>query len=336
MATIKEIAKRAGVSIGTVDRVLHQRGKVAPEKEEQIRQIIQELGYKPNCIGQGLAIRKKKLNYSFFIVDVVKYPFFAKVMEGAKRKAESLKQYGIKVNFYVIDFETPTLDLENFETDGLVLIGIDCIYIQNLVKWAQEREKPVVCYNVPLLDANYLAYVGCDYVQAGKLAAGLCALVSNCKGKIGIISEDDGKVLSFRQRVLGFRKEVKNKYPEMEIVGIYSPNISGENIREVVYRMLWEHPEVNTVYLINPGTYDACKVIHDTAQESNIKIITNDLVNQQIPLIENGLITATICQEPEKQGELPLEILFQYVVNRIHPEKKDNLVTLSIHISQNI
>lgn len=336
MATIKEIAKLAGVSIGTVDRVLHQRGKVAPEKEAAIRKIIQELEYKPNCVGQGLAIRKKKLSFSFFIMNTVKYPFFFDVMKGAKKKAESLEQYGIKVHFYEIDFENEKLNLENLETDGLVLIGIDNVYIRSLMEWAQEREKPIVCYNVPLLNTKYLAYVGCDYVQAGKLAAGLCALVSDSKGKIGIISEDDGKVLSFRQRFLGFRKEVKNRYPDMEILGVYSPNLHEEGIQEAVYRMFWEHPEMDTVYLINPGVYSACKIIHEAAQVSNIKIITNDLVKQQRQLVESGVITATICQEPEKQGELPLEILFQYVVNGIFPKEKDNLVTLSIHISQNV
>ena len=47
MVTIKEIADRAGVSRGTVDRVLNNRGKVNPEKEERVRRIAQELGYKP-------------------------------------------------------------------------------------------------------------------------------------------------------------------------------------------------------------------------------------------------------------------------------------------------
>lgn len=53
MVTIKEIADRAGVSRGTVDRVLNNRGKVNPEKEERVRRIAQELGYKPNVAGKA-------------------------------------------------------------------------------------------------------------------------------------------------------------------------------------------------------------------------------------------------------------------------------------------
>ena len=65
MATIKDIAREAGVSIGTVDRVLHDRGMVSPETKARILDVMKELDYKPNHAAQGLAIRKKKLKLGF-------------------------------------------------------------------------------------------------------------------------------------------------------------------------------------------------------------------------------------------------------------------------------
>lgn len=61
MATIKEIASLAGVSRGTVDRVLNHRGSVNPQTEQKILEIVQELDYKPNKAGIVLAARKKNL-----------------------------------------------------------------------------------------------------------------------------------------------------------------------------------------------------------------------------------------------------------------------------------
>jgi len=61
MATIKEIAALAGVSRGTVDRVLNDRGAVNPETAEKIRKIAKELDYKPNRAGLVLAAQKKRL-----------------------------------------------------------------------------------------------------------------------------------------------------------------------------------------------------------------------------------------------------------------------------------
>lgn len=334
MATIKEIANRAGVSIGTVDRVLHKRGRVSKKTEELILQIAKELDYKPNSIGQGLAILKKKLRLSFFCFDPVRYPFYEDVLNGAKKKAEELSQYGVEVTVHIYSVENPIIDFSTLQTDGIVVPGVaDIPVIHQLMDWAQDREIPVVCYNTPLNDRGYLAYVGCDYVQSGKIAAGLCAMVSNEVGKVCILTEDDGRAPSFQRRVLGFRRELEEHYPAMEIVGIYCTQGSME---ETVYQMLWEQPEIDTVYLINPGDYRACQIIRSTAKNPNIRIITNDLTAQQRKMVKDGVISATICQEPERQGSQPLELLFQYLAHQSVPYEKNIYTTLSIHIGQNV
>ena len=59
--TIKDIAAIAGVSRGTVDRVLNNRGSVNPATAEKINEIAKALDYKPNKAGLALAAQKKKL-----------------------------------------------------------------------------------------------------------------------------------------------------------------------------------------------------------------------------------------------------------------------------------
>ena len=59
MATIKQIAKLANVSIGTVDRVIHNRGECSRKTEERVRKIIRELNYKPNPIASSLSLRNE-------------------------------------------------------------------------------------------------------------------------------------------------------------------------------------------------------------------------------------------------------------------------------------
>lgn len=56
--TIKQIAEQAGVSRGTVDRVLNHRGKVRPEVEDRVRRIARELGYRPNILGRALGMNR--------------------------------------------------------------------------------------------------------------------------------------------------------------------------------------------------------------------------------------------------------------------------------------
>ena len=49
MTTIEIIAKKAGVSRGTVDRVLHDRGQVKPETAERVRAVMEEMDFQPNA-----------------------------------------------------------------------------------------------------------------------------------------------------------------------------------------------------------------------------------------------------------------------------------------------
>ena len=336
MATIKDIAKKAGVSIGTVDRVIHNRGKVAPAKKELILKIIEELDYQPNDAAQRLTLLRKKIRFAFFVVDPTEHPFFEDVLKGAKQKATELAQYGIEVDFYLVKGPEDSIETSELQTDGIVMLNVD--WLRPVICWAHEQEIPVVYYNLPPDDPKGLAYVGCDYQSAGRIAAGLCALVSDKRGVVGILSEPGADASSYHYRVSGFRKEIQLSYPEMQIVESDTSEF-GNDMEVGAVRMLRMYPELNLIYLVNPKDYQVCPIIHAVAREAgrgDVKIITNDLTDTQRVMLSQGLISATICQEPEYQGSKPLELLCRYVAFNEIPEKKEYYTKLSIHISQNI
>lgn len=336
MATIKDIAKKAGVSIGTVDRVLHNRGKVAPEKKELILKIVEELDYQPNNAAQRLNLLRKKIRFTFFIFEPSEHPFYYDVLKGAKQKAAELAQYGVEVDFYLMKGPEDSIDISNLQTDGIAMLDLE--WLHPVIDWAHEHRIPIVYYNLPYDDSEGLAYVGCDYQNAGRIAAGLCALASNKKGVVGILTEPGSGGPSYYDRVKGFQEEIKSCYPNMQIVKA-DPLEVGDDMEVEAVRMLHEYPELNLIYLVNPKDYQVCPIIHAVARESgrdNINIITNDLTEEQRKMLSQGLIAATICQEPEYQGAKPLDLLCRYVAFGETPDKKEYYTKLSIHISQNI
>ena len=66
--TIKRIAELAGVSTGTVDRALHDRGRVDPKVAKRVKQIAEELHYQPNSVAKSLSIRGKKLKIAVILI----------------------------------------------------------------------------------------------------------------------------------------------------------------------------------------------------------------------------------------------------------------------------
>ena len=332
MATIKEIAEKAGVSIGTVDRVLHDRGRVSAETKETILRLVKELDYQPNNVVRALAIRRKKLKLDFFTVDPKEHPFFEGVLAGVQAKRAELAQYEVEVDVHTISAYKPSWDLETLQTDGIAMMPTP--WQAQVREWAKKEGIPIVYYNIPSEDG--LAYVGCDYEKAGRIAAGLCGLMTAGTGKICILSEGDDSIISYRDRVKGFQREAKQAYPQMQIIDNSYTTAQGSDLDHLAEQMLLENPDLDVVYLINPGDYHVCRTIRELSANPNLRIITNDLTDEQRPYMEEGLITATICQEPEKQGAQSLEILFQYLVNGSLPPERNCYTDLSIHIHQNM
>ena len=97
MATIKEIADLAGVSRGTVDRVLNKRGSVNPQTAEKVLEIAQALDYKPNRAGLVLAAQKKNLKLGVILFGEGN-PFFDEVIDGIHHKEEELACYNCTVS----------------------------------------------------------------------------------------------------------------------------------------------------------------------------------------------------------------------------------------------
>ena len=130
-------------------------------------------------------------------------------------------------------------------------------------------------------------------------------------------------------------------YPNIEIVReLYTEEREGLDapmLKKRVRETLSEYPDITTVYLINPGDYSICNVVSEAAGNTKRVVITNDLVtDEQVAMIRDGRITATIDQEPELQGSRPLEILFDYLAMDRKPLNDWEKRKLSIIIRQNL
>ena len=90
--TIKDIARMAGVSAGTVDRVLHNRGDVSPQSKAKVQKVLDEIHYQPNVFAIGLAAKKK---YSFvcLIPYYIEHDYWHSVVGGIERARQELRPF---------------------------------------------------------------------------------------------------------------------------------------------------------------------------------------------------------------------------------------------------
>lgn len=338
MATIKEIAALAGVSRGTVDRVLNHRGDVNPQTEEKIMKIVRALDYKPNKAGIVLAAQKKNLKLGVVLLGVGN-PFFDDVLSGVREKAEELAGYNcsvlIKQTEYSLKQQLDAIDaLLSEGVNGLAISPYNDTAVREKINTLHSEGIPVVTLNTDIENSSRLAYVGSNFYRSGEAAGGLMRLMTKGDVRVGIVSGSQN-ILCHTERIAGF-SHIIEPHPDIRIVDIVNSNDDDQVSFELTEKLLSDHPEINAFYFTAGGVYGGCRAIEASPRRNDMTVITNDMVPTTREYMQKGLIAATICQQPSQQGSLPLSILFAYLTTGEMPALENNYVDVDIRIRENL
>ena len=339
MATIKEIAALAGVSRGTVDRVLNNRGNVSPSTAAKIQEIANALDYRPNRAGLALAAQKRKLKLGVILFSL-ENPFFADVLEGINEKAEELADYNcsVIVKQIAMDVEKQLQaidELLSLDVNGIALAPCNDDRIRSRINALFEKGIPVVTFNTDIENSKRLAYVGSNYTKSGAAAAGLLQLMTHGQVHVGIITGSD-RILCHTERIAGFSQALSAYRDSIHIAGIIEVHDDEIESYEKTARLLEEHPEINALFFAAGGVYGGCRSVCAHGLKGKIRIIAFDKVPTTKALVEDGTIAAIICQQPKLQGSRPLSLLFAYLTTGELPEKERNYVAVDVRIKETI
>ncbi len=338
-ATIKQIAELSGVSRGTVDRVLNNRGKVKPQTEATVRRIAEQLGYQPNLAGKALAVRKKAPVIGV-VVSSEENPFFEDVLRGVARAEQELRDYGVRVlckpmKGYDVQKQLALIDEIRGEVNVLILNPINDPKIAAALNGLQKDGVGVVTMNNDIENCDRLCYVGCDYERSGRTACGMIALMTNGQAKVGLLPGSK-KILGHNQRVEGFISAAQERYPQMEITGLAETDDDDIVAFEETKKLLAEKPHTTALFVAAAGTYGVCRAVESLGKADEITIVCCDAIPSTVEMMKKGLIEATICQQPYTQGNKSVHIAFDYVVSGMRPEKDTFIVKNEIKILENL
>lgn len=338
MATIKEIAELAGVSRGTVDRVLNNRGSVNPATAALVRDIARQLDYKPNRAGIALAAQRRNLKLGVLLFDTGNL-FFEDVWKGVLEKSEELAGYNCtvltrKVGFSARAQAEAIAELESCQIDGLVLSPFNDALIAQQIDQLAGRGIPVITTNTDIHNSRRLAFVGSDFYRCGQTAAGLMRLMTKGDTNVGIIT-GSSQVLCHTDRIQGFCDTVAASYPCIHVTETIENSDDEFESYDKTLDLLNRHPEINALYFTAGGVYGGCRAVL-TASRKDIRIIAYDKIPTTRELVEKDVISATICQQPTVQGSRPLQLLFDYLMTGEKPEKEYYYTAVDIRIRENL
>ncbi len=338
MATIKEIAALAGVSRGTVDRVLNHRGSVNPATAKKIEKIAQELEYRPNVAGLVLAAQKKRLKLGVILFSP-ENPFYVDVLAGVNEKAEELAGYNCTVLVRQISYSVEEQlsaidDLLAEEVSGIALAPQNDDRIRRRINELYSQGIPVVTLNTDIENSRRIAYVGSNYTKSGATAAGLLQLMTHGQVNVGIVT-GSSNILCHTERIAGFTETLKPCGDSIRITEIIEVHDDEIESYEKTTKLLKAHPEINALYFTAGGVYGGCRSVKALGRQKEMRIVAYDMVPTTRELMKKGTIAAVICQQPKLQGSKPLALLFTYLTTGQLPEREYNYVAVDIRIREN-
>ena len=341
--TIKEIAVKAGVSRGTVDRVLHNRGGVKPDIAEHVRLIARELGYKPNRAARLLAARKQPVKIGCML-PALGNPFFDEVIKGIHLAEEELADFGATVCVKQIRGYDTQEHLqaiqelaEKEKCNALCLSTIDTPEIRAYVNRMSADDIPVVAFNTDLTDTKRICYVGSDYFNGGSTAAGLLALVVKNEKQHILVFTGSLRMKGHNERLQGFTQTLGDRHVPYEIMDIFETQDSDEVAYAKAMLALSRHDDINCIYMVAAGAAGVCRAVEEKGLSGeDIVMISNDAVPSTKEYLKKGIIRFTICQEPILQGYRAVQKVFDYIVGDEKGAQQDWFTNTVIKVRENL
>ncbi len=335
--TVKQIAAYAGVSRGTVDRVLNHRGGVKESVAKRVQQIADELGYQPNRAGKALANRKNPMQIGV-ILNAVGNPFYDQVRQGIEAAKADYRDFSVEVQKielkgYAVEEQLTAIDdLVAKGVQSLIITPINDSRIATRLEVLLQEGLLVIKLNSDLKGVEQAPYIGCHYLKSGQTAAGLLCLCTAGVASVGIVT-GSVKMLGHNQRVAGFLKEAKANFKTFTMADIVENNDDDEQSYRETKKLLQEHT-LSALYFTAGGVAGGCRAVKESGQTP--LVICCDDTAEIVSLIKEEVVSATICQQPFEQGYRAIQAIFNQFMTGEFPYGEYIFMQNQIKISANI
>ncbi len=332
MITTAEIARIAGVSRGTVSRVLNNSPNVNEETRKKVQKVIDEANYVPNEAARSLVMRK-----SFkiaFITFSKPQNFWDEIRKGFDLARKELGHTGIEITFIETSIEEPYEQVEAIDKvidekyDGVALCPNNPTIMYTSLKKLRENNIPVVLYNVDMPKVDNVAFVGCDHYQSGVLAGELFKKMYTLRnGRIGVFTLKD-YILPIHERVEGFLSVIKN-CENIEIVDIVKFDRDGTDL-EFEFEKLIRNGTIDGLFLTIDGLEKLGEKVYNFSLAEKFILVGYDFNEGVKEYLTKNCITATITHEPVRQSYEAIHILYKFLNLKEAPECKKNYTKLEL------
>ena len=342
---IIDIAKKAGVSTGTVDRVLHKRGNVSREKQMLVEKAIKELEYEPNVLASVLA-SKKRYTLAAIVPAYSEGSDWELACKGIQMGEEEMKKFNTKVEMHFFNqYDTDSFDeaaqtLLKKEYDGVIIATLFEKQAITLSQQLDSLEIPYIYIDSDIPNQNNIAYYGSDTYVSGKIAARLMLDSANdmqtiffahIKFKYSAIS------VQMKNRERGFMHylndaDYKGRIEHIEI----DPDNYQKGLQELSSLLESSQYPVGGIVL-NSRYYELAPVLNKLPKhlQEKLYMLGHDAIPGNVAALKENEIEYLLSQRTDLQGYEAVKALSNYILFKEKPHRT-NFMPIDILLAENV
>lgn len=316
--TIKDIAEMAGVSKGTVDRVIHKRGKVSQKAHDKVTRILKDINYQPNLLARNLK-NNRIINVCILIPDPKLDDYWTPCVAGVNDVKTELNAFGVNISTYYFDpksaksFKKASLSVLDSNPDAVLVAPL--FKKQSLQMLDSYVSQGIITsfFNNHINSSLCKNFVGQDLHQSGRVAAKLLHDLLKKDSDIAIIHIDENykNAIYVQEKEKGFR----NYFDEQKQFNqnIFTVKLKHPDFETDLISFFDKNPQVNGIFVTTSKAYQIAPIIAKMGK-ADLAFVGYDLLDENIAFLNKGTINFLIHQNPKQQAYIGLKLLAEHLL----------------------
>ena len=191
---IKDIAERAGVSVGTVDRVLHNRPNVSKPAREKVEEALKEMNYQPNVYASALAYNKSYV-FNMLLPQHESEAYWEEIEQGVKKAIDVRRDFHIDVKLLYYERFNNASFIEKYteclssNPNGVIIVPAEIEVTREFTDKLHELQIPFIMLDSYMPDLKPLSFFGQDSFCSGYFAAKMLMLIASNQKEIMLFKQ---------------------------------------------------------------------------------------------------------------------------------------------------
>ncbi len=342
--TIKDIARMAGVSVGTIDRVIHNRGRVSEASRAAIEQILAKIDYRPDVHTSAKPHRKR---YKILVTmpTAVTGEYWGAIQTGITRCIREYAdlqidcEYSYYNQFDIYSCRSAFENIVNQGPDAVVIGPTFASETRKLCESLGKEQIPYVFVDSTIEGTSPVASFTSDQYACGYLLGEMTDMITPGDGEIALFrperagNEASSNSIEKRKGFFDyFRLNGKEgRHVSEHLFSVPNPDETERRLTEFIH----SNPGVRGLAITNSRGYIMADILRKSGI-SHVKIVTFDLTTNNIRCIREGSISAILCQRPEQQGYKAVKSAIKWLLYRQEDENIVHLMPLDIVVKTNL